>query len=277
MKPSRVLAKVRAGEPALGVALHLTDPSVFELAGLMGFDAIWMDMEHHFYSLEVAATLMRAARVGGADIIARPAKGEFMRMARMLEAGASGIMYPRCDSAEEARQVVKWAKFAPLGQRGFDGSGPDVPYLLTPMRRYVREANEQTFIIIQLEEPHAVDRAEEIAAVPGVDMLMFGPADFTVLTGIPGEFAHRSVELSIERTARAARDAGKHWAATCGSLEVARRMIEMGARLVFHGCDIIFVKSGFDHVQTTFSRELGIRFGRNRAVEGAEPSYLEGK
>jgi 4-hydroxy-2-oxoheptanedioate aldolase len=255
MKASRVLAKMRAGEPALGIALHLTDPSVFELAGLMGFDAIWMDMEHHFYSLEVAANLMRAARVGGADIVARPAKGEFMRMARMLEAGASGIMYPRCDSAEEAREVVKWAKFAPLGKRGFDGAGPDVPYLLTPMRRYIREANEQTFVLIQMEEPHAVDRAEEIAAVPGVDMLMLGPADFTVLTGIPG----------------------KHWAATCGSVEVARRMIEMGARLVFHGCDIVFVKNGFDQLQAAFGKELGIRFGRNPAAEAGEQSYLEGK
>src|SRR5262245_6407551 len=164
MKASRVLGKVRSGGPALGVALHLTDPAVFELAGLMGFDAIWMDMEHHYYSLEAAANMMRAARVGGADIVARPAKGEFMRMARMLEAGANGIMYPRCDSAEEAREVVRWAKFAPLGRRGFDGAGPDVPYLLTPMPQYVREANEQTFVLIQLEEPHAVERAEEIAA-----------------------------------------------------------------------------------------------------------------
>src|ERR1041385_7461448 len=83
MKPSRVIAKIRADEPALGVCLHLSDPSIFELVGLMGFDVIWMDMEHHFYSVEVAANLMRAARVGGTDIIARPAKGEFMRMARM--------------------------------------------------------------------------------------------------------------------------------------------------------------------------------------------------
>ena len=277
MKPSRVLAQVRAGEPALGIALHLTDPSVFELAGLMGFDAIWMDMEHHFYSLEVAANSMRAARVGGADIVARPAKGEFMRMARMLEAGASGIMYPRCDSAEEAREVVKWAKFAPLGKRGFDGAGPDVPYLLTPMRRYIREANEQTFVLIQMEEPHAVDRAEEIAAVPGVDMLMLGPADFTVLTGVPGDFAHPTVTAAIEKIARAAKNTGKHWAATCGSVEVARRMIEMGARLVFHGCDIVFVKNGFDQLQATFAKELGIRFGRNPAAGAGETSYLEGK
>ena len=276
MKPSRVLAKVRAGEPALGIALHLTDPSVFEMAGLMGFDAIWMDMEHHFYSLEVAANLMRAARVGGADIVARPAKGEFMRMARMLEAGATGIMYPRCDSAEEAREVVKWAKFSPLGKRGFDGAGPDVPYLLTPMHRYLREANEQTFVIIQMEEPHAVDRAEEIAAVPGVDMLMLGPADFTVLTGIPGEFSHPTVTAAIERIARAAKNTGKHWAATCGSVEVARRMIEMGARLVFHGCDIVFVKNGLDQLQATFGKELGIRFGQNAAAAGGQ-SYLEGK
>jgi 4-hydroxy-2-oxoheptanedioate aldolase len=277
MKQSRVLAKVRAGEPALGIALHLTDPSLFELAGLMGFDAIWMDMEHHFYSLEVAANSMRAARVGGADVVARPAKGEFMRMARMLEAGASGIMYPRCDSADEAREVVKWAKFAPLGKRGFDGAGPDVPYLMTPMRKYIQEANEQTFVLIQVEEPHAVERAEEILAVPGVDMLMLGPADFSVLTGIPGEFTHPTVVAAIERIARAARNTGKHWAATCGGVEVARRMIEMGARLVFHGCDIVFVKKGLDSLQTDFGKELGMRFARSAALQADQKSYLEGK
>jgi 4-hydroxy-2-oxoheptanedioate aldolase len=277
MKQSRVLAKVRAGEPALGIALHLTDPSLFELAGLMGFDAIWMDMEHHFYSLEVAANSMRAARVGGADVVARPAKGEFMRMARMLEAGASGIMYPRCDSADEAREVVKWAKFAPLGKRGFDGAGPDVPYLMTPMRKYIQEANEQTFVLIQVEEPHAVERAEEILAVPGVDMLMLGPADFSVLTGIPGEFTHPTVVAAIERIARAAKNTGKHWAATCSGVEVARRMIEMGARLVFHGCDIVFVKKGLDALQADFGKELGMRFARSAALQADQKSYLEGK
>lgn len=275
MKPSRVLGKIRSGEPALGIALHLTDPSVFELAGLMGFDAIWMDLEHHGYSLETAANLMRAARVGGADIVARPGKGEFMRMARMLEAGASGIMYPRCESAAEAREVVRWAKFAPLGQRGFDGAGADVPYLLTPMARYLREANEQTFVLVQLEEPRAVEQAEEIAAVPGVDMLMLGPADFTVLTGIPGEFAHPTVAAAIEKIARAAEKNGKHWAATCGSLDAARTLMDRGARLLFHGCDLVFVKNGFDRVQAAFGKELGFRFGR--ASLPGETSYLEGK
>lgn len=256
----------------MACALHLTDPSVFEMASLVGFDGIWMDMEHHGYSLETAAGLMRAARVGDCDIIARPAKGEFMRMGRMLEAGASGIMYPRCDSAEEAREVVKWAKFAPLGKRGFDGSGADAPYVMTPMPQYLQEANERTFVLIQVEEPHAVEQAEAIAATPGVDMLMLGPADFTVLTGIPGQFAHPSVSRAIEAVARAASNTGKHWAATCGSVEQAARYVELGARLIFHGCDIVFVKNGLEEVRQAFASRLNIRFGGRPAGGG---SYLE--
>jgi 4-hydroxy-2-oxoheptanedioate aldolase len=275
MRASRILSKVRAGECALGVALHLTDPSVFEMVSLMGFDGIWMDMEHHFYSLETAGAMMRGARVGGTDIVARPGKGEFMRMSRMLEAGATGIMYPRCDSAEEAREVVKWAKFPPIGKRGFDGSGADVPYMLTPMAQYLQESNDQTFVLIQMEEPHAIEQADDIAAVPGVDMLMLGPADFSVLTGIPGDFAHPTVSAAIEKIARAAKHHGKHWAATVGSLEQARRMIDLGARLIFHGCDIVMVKNGLDQVRSTFAKELGIRFPQITGPQGA--SYLEAR
>jgi 4-hydroxy-2-oxoheptanedioate aldolase len=274
MRHSKVLAKARAGEASLGVCLHLTDPSVYELTSLMGFDAIWMDLEHHFYSLETAANLMRASRAGDIDIVCRPGKGEFMRMSRMLEAGATGIMYPRCDSAEEARELVKWAKYAPVGKRGFDGSNPDVPYLLTPMAHYVKEANEQTFVLIQLEEASAVAQAEAIAAVPGVDMLMFGPADFSVLSGIPGQFSHASVTDAQERVAAAARNQGKFWAATCGTAEQAKRYIDMGASLVFHGCDIVFVKNGLEQVHRAM-REVGVKLGPPGAKGRTGRSYME--
>ena len=227
MRRSRILEKINRGETALAVTMHLTDPSVFEMVSLLGFDGIWMDMEHHGYTLQTAQNLMRAARVGphgGTDIIARPGKGEFMRMGRMLESGATGIMYPRCSGPDEAREVVRWAKYAPIGQRGFDGANPDAPYCMMPMAEYVREANKQTFVLIQLEEPAALDQAEAVAAVPGVDMIMLGPADFTVLTGIPGQFDHPSVDAAVEKVARAARNAGKHWASTTASVEHAKQM-----------------------------------------------------
>jgi 4-hydroxy-2-oxoheptanedioate aldolase len=185
-------------------------------------------------------------------------------------------MYPRCDGPDEAREVVKWAKFAPLGKRGFDGSGPDVPYLLNPLDQYLKEANEQTFVLIQMEEPHAVEQAEAIAAVPGVDMLMLGPADFSVLTGIPFNFSHPTVVAAIEKVARAAKNQGKHWAATCGSIEIAKKYIDMGCGLIFHGCDIVYVKAGLEQVRQAAIEQAGVRFGGAKA-DGSGKSYLGGR
>ena len=238
---------------------HLIDPSIFEMASLMGFDGIWMDMEHHGYSLETAAEMMRGARVGVADIIARPAKGEFMRMQRMLEFGANGIMYPRCDDAAEAAEVVKWAKFAPMGLRGFDGAGPDMPYLSMPFDEYVEEANRQTLIVTQIESPEALERVEEIAAVEGVDALMFGPGDFSILSGIPGQFDHELVQQATRRIAEAARKTGKHWGRPSGSVQQTRELLEMGARFIAHMADILVIRNALEQIRQDFS-PLGFTF-----------------
>lgn len=259
MRKSIIKSKLNRGEPCLATQLHLTDPSVFELTSLMGFDGIWMDLEHHGYSLETAMGLMRAARVGSADILARPAKGEFMRMGRFLEAGAQGIMYPRCDDAAEAADVVRWAKFAPQGQRGFDGAGADSPYCVMPMADYVKQANEQTFVVIQLEEQSAIDKAEEIAAVEGVDVIMLGPADFSILSEIPGQFDHPKVQKAIEQIAQAAANAGKNWACPAGSPEKARDLLKMGAGLILHNADIVMVKLGLEKIQRDF-KPIGFQF-----------------
>src|SRR6186997_383748 len=147
MRKSRIKAKLRRNEPVLVTTLHLNEPSVYEMVSLMGFDAIWLDMEHHGFSVETAHNLLRAARVGTSDMIVRPAKGEYMRTSRILEAGAQGIMYPRCSNAAEAKEVVKWAKFAPLGTRGIDWANADVPYMSVPLTDYLKLANTETFIV----------------------------------------------------------------------------------------------------------------------------------
>lgn len=260
MRPSRIKAKLNRGQPVLVTTLHFTDPSVFELTSLLGFDGIWMDMEHHFYSLETAAGLMRAARLGTSDIIARPAKGEFMRMQRMLEAGAQGIMYPRCDDAKEAAEVVAWAKFPPQGKRGCDYANPDAPYCLIPLDRYLEEANRETFLIVQIEQPHTVDHVERIAEVEGVDVLLVGPGDLSIQYGVPGQFDHPLMKTAIKRVADAARAAGKHWGLPTASLEQTRHFMEMGARFICHQADILLVKTGLERVREEFA-PLGFRFG----------------
>ena len=259
MRASRIKRKLKCDEPVLITALHLIDASLFELTSLMGFDGIWMDMEHHSYSLETAAQLMRAARVGSSDILIRPAKGEFMAMGRMLEAGANAIMYPRCDDAKEAAEVVRWAKFAPLGTRGFDGAGADMPYCSMSVRDYISQANDETVIIIQLEDQHAVDAADAIAAVDGVDALMVGIADYSILCGVPGQFDHPKVQDAINHVAQAAKRQGKHWGTPSMNAEHCRRLMEMGARVHFHGADIVAILAALSKIQREFG-PLGFEF-----------------
>lgn len=267
MRPSRIKAKLAKNEPVLLTQLHFTDPSIYEMTSLLGFDGIWMDMEHHGYSLETATNLMRAARVGVADILCRPAKWEFMRIGRMLEAGAQGIMYPRCSDAAEAAEVVKWAKFAPLGQRGFDGGNPDMPYCTMPIADYVAAANRETFIVIQIEDAKALENARAIAAVDGVDALFFGPADFSILGGIPGQFDHARQRDAIQHIADAARAAGKHWGLPTGSVEQTKKLMDMGGRFFCHGADIWLVQVAHRKIQKDFGT-LGFTFENRLPLPG---------
>jgi 4-hydroxy-2-oxoheptanedioate aldolase len=269
MRFSRIKAKLRRNDPALITTLHYIDPTLYEMTSLMGFDGIWMDLEHHHYSVETAANLMRAARVGNSDIIARPAKGEYMRMARLLEAGAQGIMYPRCESAEEAAEVVKWAKFAPMGERGLDGANADAPYCSMPMKPYLKVANEETMVIIQIESPKALENVESIAKVPGVDILMLGPGDLSVLAGIPYEFDNPYMITAMKRVAKAAKAAGIHWGTVSGSPEHTRMLLELGGRFICHGADIILIKRGLEEIQKNYA-PLGFTFDNRIAAMTAE-------
>jgi len=272
MRRSTVKSKLDRDEPVLLTQLHLVDPSIFELASLMGFDGIWMDLEHHTYSMETATNLMRAARVGCSDIVARAAKGEFMRVSRLLEAGAQGIMYPRCDNADEASEVVKWSKFAPMGKRGFDGGNPDMPYATMLVEEYIKLANEQTFIVIQIEEREAIGNAQAIAEVPGVDVLFLGPGDLSVLCGIPGQMNHPIMGKALKEIARAAEKAGKHWGTPAFSHEHAKQLLDMGATFICYMADIIMIRDGLLKIQEQFA-PLGFKF--NNSLEKNSGTYIE--
>ena len=135
-------------------------------------------------------------------------------------------MYPRSDDAAEARELVNWVKSAPAGRRGVDGGNPDMPYCTMSIADHVEEANNETFIVVQIEDQQALDAAESIAAVEHVDVLFLGPADYSVLNGFRGRFDHPTMQQALEKAAAAARNAGIHWVRTgvfAGSREDAIR------------------------------------------------------
>lgn len=271
MRLCRIKSKFRLQQPALLTTLHFNDPSVYELTSLLGFDGIWMDLEHHAHSVETAAGLIRAARVGSSDVVARPAKGEFMRLGRLLEAGAAGIMYPRCESAAEAAEVVRWAKFAPLGERGADGGNADARYGALPLADYVRAANEETLVVIQLESPAALRHAAEIARVPGIDVLMLGPGDLSVLAGVPGQFDHPLILEAHRTVAAAARAAGIAWGTVSFGPEHTRSLLAMDARFICHNADIVILRRGLERIQAEY-RALGFTFENRLAPPPTSPA-----
>jgi 4-hydroxy-2-oxoheptanedioate aldolase len=264
MRASRVRQRWAHGMPALVTMAAFTDPASTELIGLLGFDCVWIDLEHTSTTLDQAAQMFRAARVGGADVMARPGKGEFMQMGRLLEAGAMGILYPRCDDAAEAREVVRWAKFAPLGERGCAGTNPDAPYDMIGRAQYVREANEHTWVAIQIESPAAVKHARAIAEVEGVDVVFFGLGDFAVLSGIPGQFEHPHVNEAMRIVCRETLAAGKRFGTVGLNVEHTKRVLAMGATLVCSGVDMLWVKRGLEELKSQYG-PLGFAFDGQEA------------
>ena len=137
------------------------------------------------------------------------------------------------------------------------------------MPQYFELANEHTLLVVQLESPLALENADAIAAVPGVDVLMLGPGDYSVLSGIPCQFDHPLVHEAYRRVAAAAKGAGKWWGTVSASPEHSQMLMELGALFICHGADIVFLKQAWEGVQQRYG-ELGFTFENRLAAEAAE-------
>jgi 4-hydroxy-2-oxoheptanedioate aldolase len=233
MVKSRVLDKLRSGGfvRTVGVS-RMRDPWLAEVIGKLDFDLIWLDMEHRSFGNDIIDPIALACRATGIDLMVRILKDGYMAPMRALEAGANGIMVPHCRSAAEARQWVEWTRFPPLGKRGFDGAGADADYYLAPPLEHLKHGNEQTFLVLQIEDVEAVECVEEIAAVKGVDLLFVGPGDLSISYGVPMQTDHALVQAAIDRVAAACRKHGKWWGMPTGSPEAAQALIDRGAGMV---------------------------------------------
>jgi 4-hydroxy-2-oxoheptanedioate aldolase len=238
MVKSRVLQKLRAGEfvQAVGVS-RVTDPWLVEVIGKTGFDVIWFDLEHRSFGYDKIDPISLACRATGIDLMVRIRKHGYDSPMRALEFGANGIMVPHCRSAAEARQWVEWVRFPPAGRRGLDGAGADADWGLADAREHIRHANEEVFLVLQIEDREAVEAIDEIAAVPGFDVLFVGPGDLTLSYGVPLEFNHPLIEEAYDRVANAAAKHGKWWGTTSGSPEAAQKVVDRGGRMFTAGGD----------------------------------------
>jgi 4-hydroxy-2-oxoheptanedioate aldolase len=252
-RSSRVLKRLRAGEMPTVLKINLSDPRVIEIAGLSGVDAVWLCNEHVPNDWIGLENQIRAARIHNMDTLVRVGRGSYSDYIRPLEADATGIIVPHVANADEARQIVDWVRFRPIGNRALDGGNVDGQFCLLPIEDYLRHSNTERMIVLQIESPEALEHVEAIAAVPGFDLLLFGPGDFSHRIGKPGQLDDPRVVAARKRVAAAARAHGK-FAMTAGLIAPFASLVAEGYRLFGIGADVVglggYVKQRLDLVQT---------------------------
>lgn len=209
MRKSKVLEKLRAGQVATCFKTNFTEARIVEMIGLAGFDCIWTGYEHVGNDLAAIERQIYAAKATGTDIVVRVSKGSYSDLIRPFELDASGIMVPHVMSVEEARDIVWKTRFHPVGRRPADGGNADAGFLFHPSSRYMEDSNNEKFVICQIEDPEAMEQLDEIAAVEGIDMLFFGPGDYSHALGIPGQFSDRRVRSAWKKVAEKCEEHGK--------------------------------------------------------------------
>lgn len=245
MRASKVLAKLRAGRFARMSAMGHFLPFFVRYSAAAGYDGIWLDLEHRTMSEREVQALLAYCHAYDIDCMVRPPTREHSRLYRYLEEGAAGLMLPLVDDAATVRRMVDAVKFPPLGNRGLDGAGLDGDYGLAAWRAdstYVADANRETFLVVQIETPAAVDAIEEIAAVPGVDCLFIGPGDLKLRYEAAGRDATAALEEAIVLVAAATRRHGKAWGITAPSIEALTRYRELGAQIIPWGGDFALAR-----------------------------------
>jgi 2-keto-3-deoxy-L-rhamnonate aldolase RhmA len=249
--------RLARGEVSLGFGIR-TARSV-EIAKAMktaGFDWLFLDLEHGAMSIETAAQIAIAGLDAGIAPIVRVPKGEYSLATRLLDNGALGIVVPHVDTADEAREIADRLRYPPLGHRGVFSSMPHYDYRAVKVDEMTAALNAANLIVVMLETPAAINNAEAIAAVDGIDVLLIGTNDLSIEMGIPGDLAHPRIADAYIRMVAACRRHGK-WPGMGGVYDepLMRRYVEIGCRFLMAGADLAFMMSA-GAKRTEFLRSL---------------------
>jgi 2-dehydro-3-deoxyglucarate aldolase/4-hydroxy-2-oxoheptanedioate aldolase len=201
-----------------------------------GGEFILYDLEHSGYGVETLRELLPATNAAGVVPLVRVPDAVYDSVSRALDLGALGVLIPGCDSADEARALVEWARFPPQGRRGFGLLYADA-WEPEGLPATMARANSETLLLAQIETARGLEAVEEIAAVEGIDVLWIGQFDLTASLGIPGQFDADTYRDAIARIVAAARARHKHVGMVCASVDDARAMLEAGLTMVAYSFD----------------------------------------
>ncbi|MFZ4288146.1 HpcH/HpaI aldolase family protein [Variovorax sp. HJSM1_2] len=239
--PNFVNDKIARGEPVFSMTVRLVrGAEIGAIAAAAGFDALYIDLQHSGISIETAGQISIAALAMGVAPFVRVPGVDPHIITSALDAGAIGVIVPDMHSAEDARAVVRCAKYRPEGERSLPGIMSQLGYRSLPASEATAELNAAITIVAMIESAAGLAAADEIAAVPGVDILLVGANDLCTEVGVPGQFDHPIVEEAYSKVLAACRKHGK--ALGVGGLasrpDLIKKYVAMGGLYVSLGADL---------------------------------------
>ena len=239
MTKNRAKARLKEGETALGTMISevWTDEVAYVLAAA-GFDFLVVDTEHGSANTESLQRISRAARSAGIAPLVRVADITYALIARTLDTGALGLMVPHVETADDAREIVRCAKYPPVGERGFGLRSAVTDYSGTSVPEAIAWSNAETMIMAQVESRRCLDQLDEIAAVPGIDVLLVGPTDLSISLGVPGQLLHPTMQEAYRRVVDVANRHGIAAGIHPSDIKVVQHGRDIGMRLLMYASDV---------------------------------------
>lgn len=230
---------LKAGRSQFGCSvLQLRSPDVLRALRAAGLDWVFLDSEHGPFDLETLHDLSRVALREGLCPIVRVGELQYALVARALDCGAQGVLLPRVESPELLAQAVSWTRYPPLGVRGYGLGGPHLGYERVSIAEAVAHFNEHVMVVLQIETRTALERLDELLAVPNIDAVLVGPADLSVSLGMPGNFDHPEFVAAVERVRDACERRGIAPGMHTRSIDMLKQWRGRGLRLVSCSNDI---------------------------------------
>lgn len=236
MRENHTLNLLSKGDVAFGCAMQCyRSPEVARALAAAGFDYVFIDMEHGGFDFETVQDMIGAAARSGITPIVRVGELLYSLVSRLLDVGAQGIVFPRVEEPRLLEEALSWMKYPPLGKRGFGILPAYIDYEARPMSEVIAHMNANTLTVVQFETVPALERAEELLSLPGVDVAMVGPADLSIALDVPGDLEHPSMIEAIERLIVQANRHGVVPGIQTRTIEQARFWSDRGMRFVGAG------------------------------------------
>lgn len=247
-----VLDKFLIGEKTIGTFSHLHSAVALECLGHAGLDYVVLDLEHSSLTPEGASLLIAVARSAGLTTLVRVDEIARSPVLKMLDAGAQAIIVPRVETMAEVQELVRYAKFTPLGSRGFCPSRDDgwgcAEHAQHGLEEYMQVSNRETLLILQCETLACLANIEKVAAFPGVDGILIGPFDLTIAMGKPAQFEDPEVKAAFARILQACKAEGKLAMIFAGSAQAAREFYQQGFDSVAVGLDTVTYLKAYQQI-----------------------------